>query len=666
MSDATTEQETKKVSRRPTDAKRTADPAALEMLTCASDREEITAFDRYLAQTPQCAFGLAGICCRICIQGPCRINPRKAGADKGICGATDYTIVARNVARYVAGGAACHSDHGRHAAEVLLHAAEGKLPDYRVTDEKKLRAVAERIGLEVEGKSAAELAKEVVREAMRDYSDRHGEPCTWLTSSITQGRRDKFKHCNIAPDGIDKAIVQILHQTAMGMDADPVNIIFGALKVALADFTGMHIATDLTDILFGTPEPVVSEANLGVIDPEYVNIAIHGHNPTLSEVVVDAARSLKGEAQAAGAKGINIVGICCTGNELLMREGVYLAANAAAQELALMTGAVDAMVVDIQCIQPSVGSVCQCYHTKLVTTSDIAKIPGSYHFDFRDEKAFETAESMVRLAIEAYGERDVEKIHIPEHKAAVIAGWSLESMFELFGAINPERPVSVLTDAIASGEIKGVCLFAGCNNLKMQHDEGHLHIAKELAKNDVFLVATGCSAGAFAKAGLMNPDAVERYAGPGLKAFLGRLTEAAKPSHGLPMIFHMGSCVDNTRAQDLLVAMANEMGVDTPKVPFVASAPEAMHEKAVSIGSHCVALGIPTHVGIMPHIEGSKLVYSIATMIARDVYGGYFIFETDAEKASYKLLQSLNDRAWKMRVHRDAAERYGTSVATSW
>ncbi|MDP2872440.1 MAG: anaerobic carbon-monoxide dehydrogenase catalytic subunit [Bacillota bacterium] len=666
MSEEKTQQAARTVSRRPADAKRTCDPAAMEMLECAACRGEQTMFDRYVAQSPQCPFGLAGICCRICIQGPCRINPRRPGADKGICGASEYTIVARNIARYVAGGAACHSDHGRHAALTLLHAAEGKLPDYKLTDTAKLRVVAERIRVQTSGRSDNEVAKEVALAALADYADRYGEPCRWLSSTITAGRQDKFKHCDIAPDGIDKAIVQVLHRTAMGMDADPVSIIFGALRTALADYTGMHIATDITDILFGTPEPVVSEANLGVIDPEYVNLAIHGHNPILSEVVVDAARNLKSEAVAVGAKGVNVVGICCTGNELLMREGVYLAANQSSQELAVMTGAVDAMLVDIQCIAPSVRAVCECYHTKLITTADIAKIPGSHHFDFREDRALETAEAMVRLAVAAFAERDPEKIHIPKHKATVIAGWSLEALLDVFSKVNPESPVAVLTDAIRSGELKGVCLLAGCNNLKGPHDEGHLTVARELAKNDVFMVATGCSAGAFAKAGMMNPDAVERYAGRGLKAFLARLSAAAAPKHGLPLIFHMGSCVDNTRAQDLLTLMAKELGVDTPKVPFVASAPEAMHEKAVSIGSGCVALGIPTHVGVMPHIEGSQLVYGVATQIARDVYGGFFIFETDPTKGALKLIEALDYRSWKLRVHHEAATRYGTAVATSW
>ncbi len=647
---------------------RTADPASAEMLqqctSCGGEYE--TAWDRYQAQQPQCGFGIQGICCRVCIQGPCRIVPKRPGQDRGICGATEYTIVARNIARYVAGGSSSHSDHGRHVAMTLLHMAEGKAPDYKIEDPAKLHRVAKMVGIPTDGKSDNQLAKEVALAALQDYGRWEPEACTFLTNTITEGRKAKFKHCNVTPTAIDQTIAQDLAQTTMGMDADPVNIVFGAIKTSLADYTGMHIATDIHDILFGTPKPVISEANLGVIDPDYVNIATHGHNPTLSSIVVDAARELQGEAKAVGAKGVNVVGICCTGNELLMREGVYLATNTAGQELAIMTGALDAMIVDVQCIAPAVRTLSECFHTRLITTSEQAKIPGSHHFDFHSEGAMEKAKEMVRLAIAAYKHRDPSKVHVPNVRNKVVAGWSLEALLDVFSKVNPEKPIKVLTDAIESGEIKGVALFAGCNNMKQPQDTGHLSILKALAKNDVFVVATGCAAGAMAKAGLLTPAAVDAYAGEGLKKFLKRLEEAAKPKYGLPLAFHMGSCVDNTRASDLLMMMADEMGVDTPKVPFVATAPEAMHEKAVAIGTWAVAMGLPTHVGVMPHIEGSQLVYGVATQIAHDVYGGYFIFEPDHAKAAKALVDALEYRSWKLRVHRATAEKYGTPLAAGY
>jgi anaerobic carbon-monoxide dehydrogenase catalytic subunit len=650
----------------PKNRERTVDLAALEMLKLSQEQGLITAFDRAVAQQPQCQFGYKGICCRICIQGPCRIKSEDGPASRGICGATAYTIVARNLVRYIAGGTSSHSDHGRHIARTLLHMSEGQAPDYKISDPEKLYRVAKRIGIATEGKTEMEVAKAVAVEALNDYGRYQDDICTFLTTTITEGRKQKFIATNVAPTAIDRSVVQLLAQTTMGMDADPVNIIFGGLKAALSDYVGMHIATDITDVIFGTPKPTVSEANLGVIDPEKINIAVHGHNPLVSEMVVAAAHNLEAEAIKAGAKGINIVGICCTGNELLMRKGVYLAANSASQELAIMTGALDAMIMDVQCMMPTVTTMCECYHTKVVTTNEIAKIPNALHYPFNEVTAMEDAKAIVKIAIDNYANRDAAKVHATKEKAKVVAGFSMEALEEIFAAINPDRPISVLTDAIKSGEIKGVCLFAGCNNLKTIQDKSHLEIVKEMAANDVFVVATGCSAGAFAKAGLLSPLAVDAYAGPGLKSFLGRLQEANKLETGLPMVFHMGACVDNTRASDLATAMANEMGVDVPKVPFVASAPEAMHEKAVAIGAWCVAMGLPVHVGTMPPVEGSDLVYGIVTQIAHDVFGGHFIFEMDPAVAAKKLLNALEYRTWKLGVHAAAAEKFGTSLAQGY
>jgi carbon-monoxide dehydrogenase catalytic subunit len=452
------------------------------------------------------------------------------------------------------------------------------------------------------------------------------------------------------------------------MDADPVNLVFKSLEVALADYTGEHIATSFSDVLFGTPKPVVSEANMGVLDEEYVNIAVHGHNPILSEMIVQAAREMKDEAVKAGAKGVKCAGICCTGNELLMRQGVPILTNYASQELAIMTGAVDAMVVDIQCIMPGIQPVSECFHTRIITTSPSVKIPGSYHLDFDEERAMEKAREVVEIAINAYKERNKEVV-IPQIKHKVVAGFSVEALLDIFAEVNPDNPISVLTDAILSGELRGVCLLCGCNNLKRIHDENHIVIAQELAKNNVLLVATGCAAQAYAKSGLLNGDAVEEYAGDGLKAFMNRLNEANKDklTEKLPLVFHMGSCVDNSRAYDLMTYMADELKMDAPKVPYAASAPEAMSEKAIAIGSWLVALGLPTHVGVVPPIPGSQLVDGIALQIAQDVYGGYFIWETDPYKSAEKILASLDERTWKLRVHQQAKETYETeAISATW
>lgn len=646
---------------------RTTDPGALEMYKVAQENKIETVFDRFVAQQPQCGFGYKGVCCRICLAGPCRVKSEEGPASKGICGATAYTIVARNLVRMIAGGTASHSEHARHVLHTAYELAQGHANDYEIKSPAKLHKLASKLGIETLNRDDKDILLDVTELAYEDFGQYKDKPVAFLNSFLTEQRRNKFKHTNIMPRSIDGTVTELIAQTAQGVDADPVNIIFGGLKAALADLDGEYIGTTLSDVLFGIPEPIVSEANLGVINEKMVNIAVHGHNPVLSEMVVAAAREMKNEANKAGAEGVNIVGICCTGNELLMREGVYLATSSASQEMAILTGALDAMVVDIQCIFPSVQQIADCYHTKVVTTEAIMKIPGAQHLAFNTESAKDDARKLVRIAIEAYKNRDPRKISISSERHKLVAGFSLETLTEIFSKVTPDRPISVLTDAILNGQLKGVVQMAGCNNLKRQQDESHVAILKELVKNDVLVVATGCSAGAFAKLGFMNPEAVETYAGEGLKSFLKTLEEAnPQLTTKLPLVFHLGSCVDNSRGMDLVMAMAEELSVDVPKVPFAASAPEAMHEKAVAIGSYCVSMGIPTHVGTMPYLEGSDLIYGIATQIAHDVFGGNFIFEVDEQVAAKKILDALEYRSWKLRVHKQAAEKFDTPIAQGW
>jgi carbon-monoxide dehydrogenase catalytic subunit len=638
----------------------------LELIDVAREKGVITSFDRLVAQQPQCQFGYKGICCRFCMAGPCRIKAEEGPGSKGICGASHWTIVARSVGLMLLTGAASHSEHAHHIAETLLKTAEGHAPDYSIKDPAKLRRLCNMVGIAVEGKDDLQLAKELAEAALKDYSRLKGEGfSTWVQATVTNGRNEKFMTHDIMPSGVYNVISELVTQAHIGMDNDPVNIIFSALRVALADYVGMHVGTDLSDVIFGTPQPVVSEANFGVLDPKKVNIALYGHNPVLSDIVCDAAQAMEAEAKAAGAEGINLVGICCTGNEVLMRRGVPIVTSYASSELAIVTGVMDAMIVDVQCIMPSIRTVAECFHTRIITTSPIAKIPGSYHIDYQTDKALENAKTALGIAIEAFKLRDPNKAHIPQIKNKVVAGFSLEALYEIFASVNPDNPVSVLTDAILAGELKGVALLAGCNNLKRFEDDSHITIIKELLKNDVFVIGTGCAMQSCARLGLLAPEAVE-FAGEGLKKFLARISAKADLKVQLPPVFHMGSCVDNTRCSDLLMDMANQLGVDTPKVPWVASAPEAMSGKAVSIGCWCVAMGMPVHVGAMPPVEGSDLIYSIVTQVASDVYGGYFIFEMDPAVAARKMLNALEYRTWKLGVHRAAAENFETALCQNY
>lgn len=622
---------------------KTIDLASQKILDLADQKGIRTIWDRFSAQSPQCGFGELGICCRNCLQGPCRIDPFGEAATQGACGASADTIVARNLCRAIAAGTAAHSGHAKHLAHTLLKAAEGKTKDYCVKDEAKLRAVATRLGIPVDGKAVNDLAKAVAEAALLEFSEKE-TPLAWAATTVTPGRVETFLKLGVVPTGIDASISEIMHRTAYGVDADPVNLLLGGVKCALADYAACHMGTDLADILFGTPQPVVTQANLGVLKADAVNIALHGHNPVLSDVIVQVAGTLEGEAKAAGASGINLVGICCTGNEVLMRHGIPSATHSVSQELALLTGAVDAIVVDYQCIMPALGNLGDCVHTKFITTMGIAKIPGAEHIAFEEEKAAETARQIILKAIEAFKKRDPARVNIPPYKSPAMAGFSTEAILGALSKVDAKDPLKPLVDNIANGNIQGVCLFAGCNNVRVPQDEGFVTMAKKLAKANVLMLATGCGAGTFARHGLLTPEATLEHAGEGLKAVLTAVGEAAGLGKPLPLVLHMGSCVDNSRAADVAVAVANRLGVDLDKLPVVASAPEATTEKAISIGTWAVAAGLPTHVGVVPPVLGGPLVTKVLTQDVKGLLGGYFIVETDPASAADKLVAAIHER----------------------
>lgn len=623
---------------------KTTDSASRAMLKVAERQDLSTIWDRFAVQTPQCGFGELGTCCRNCLQGPCRIDPFGEGATLGACGASADTIVARNLVRAIAAGTAAHSGHAKHLAHTLLKAAVGRAPDYPIKDEVKLKAVAKRLGIVTEGKETAEIAREVAEAALRDFSEKE-TPVAWAATNVTQGRVETFLKYGVVPTGIDAAISEVMHRTHYGVDADPVNLLLGGIKCALADFAGCAMGTDLADILFGTPEPVVSRANLGVLKPDAVNIGLHGHSPILSDLIVQMAHDLDGEARAAGAAaGVNLVGMCCTGNEVLMRHGIPAATHSVSQELAIITGALDAMVVDYQCVMPSLATLAECFHTRLITTMPISKIPGATHIEFSEENARQAAAEIIRLGIEAFKRRDPQKVNIPSHQSDVLAGFSTEAIVGALSLLNRDDPLKPLIDNIVAGNILGVCLFAGCNNVRVTQDQNFLTMAKELARENVLLLATGCGAGAFARHGLLTSEATTAYAGDGLKAVLTALGQAVGLPGPLPLVLHMGSCVDNARAVQVAVAVANKLGVDLDKLPVVASAPEATTEKAIAIGTWAVAAGLPTHVGVIPPVLGSSLVARVLTQDVKSLFGGYFMVETDPVTAARQLVEAIRER----------------------
>ncbi|MEW6662961.1 MAG: anaerobic carbon-monoxide dehydrogenase catalytic subunit [Bacillota bacterium] len=618
----------------------TMDPAAGQMLEKARADGVTTVFDRYAAQQPQCRIGLSGLCCRLCVQGPCRINP-SGKAQKGICGASADQIVARYLLRGVASGAACHVDHSYEAVEALYLASQGKIP-YEIRDTDKLKAVAGKLGIATEGKSAQNMAREVAETAFGDFASHNPHPMRWLTATAPAERVETWRKLGILPRNPDREVREALHQTANGGDADPVNMLLAAGKLGLVDgYAGLHLGTDMQDILFGTPQPVQTEANLGVLKEDHVNIVVHGHIPLLSIKVVEWAGKLEHEAKALGAKGIQVAGICCSGNEVLMRHGVPSAGNYLQQELAIVTGAVDAMVVDIQCIMPSLADVAACYHTKIITTLPTMKMPGAEHVPFSLATADEDAQRIVRLALAAYQRRNPALVNIPAVSSLMWGGFSVEAILAALGTVNREDPLKPLVDHMASGQILGAVATVGCNSVKVPQDRNHVELVKTLLAENVLVVATGCSAHALAKAGLMTPAATEKYAGSGLKAVLTAVGQAAGLGGPLPPVLHMGSCVDNSRVEVLLSALAQYLKVRIQDLPVAASAPELQHEKALSIGTWAVMLGVFTHVGVMLPVGGSPLVTHILTADLEKLVGGKFLVETNPHRAAQAILDHI-------------------------
>ncbi len=620
------------------------DPAVQELLGKAKKESIETIWDRYETQTPQCGFGSLGVCCKICLQGPCRIDPFEENATKGTCGADADTIVARNLIRSIVAGTASHAGHAKHLAHILVKSAKGEYKDYPIKDSNKLKAVATRLGINIEGKDNNVLALEVGKLALNEFSEKE-EANLWAATTITKGMADNYTKLGVVPQGIDSIISEIMHRTHYGNDSEVTNLILGGVKCALADYASCHMGTDLSDILFGTPQPVKTEANLGVLKENAVNIAVHGHNPALSDIIVQMADELDDEAKNAGAwEGINIVGICCTGNEVLMRHGIPPATYSVSQEMAIVTGALESIVIDYQCILPSLTNVAECYHTKIITTMPISKIKGATHMEIDEKNARDCAKDIIKTSISAFKERKPEKVLIPDEKTTAIAGFSTEAIVGALSKVNAEDPLKPLIDNIAEGNIQGVCLFAGCNNVKITQDKNFITMAKELAKNNILILATGCGGGAFARYGLMTPEATKEFAGDGLKNVLTAVGEAAGLGGPLPFVLHMGSCVDNSRAVDTAVAIANKLGVDINKLPVVASAPEATTEKAISIGTWAVAGGLPTHVEVVPPVLGSQTVTEILTEKSKELFGGYFIAESDPIKAANILYEEIKNR----------------------
>jgi carbon-monoxide dehydrogenase catalytic subunit len=622
---------------------RSIDPATLEMIEKAHADGCRTAFDRS-ETTKACPIGAEGSCCKMCAMGPCRVplakgkqeTPEEKKQRTGVCGATAETISARNFVRMIAAGSAAHGDHGRRVVELFKSVAKGEAPGYKIKDEQKLLQLALEFGITIGNRSNEEIALDIAELAEKDFGRQEGELICIKRAPLK--RQELWRKLGVVPRGIDREIVELMHRTHMGVDQDYHSLMLQGTRAALADgWGGSMIAADLQDIMFGTPAPVLSQINLGVLKEDHVNVVIHGHEPALAEILAVLAQDpeLIAYAKSKGAQGVNLVGMCCTANEILMRHGVPIGGNFLQQELAIVTGAVEAMVVDVQCIMQGLAGIAQCYHTKLITTDERAHITGSTYMQFDDKDAVESGKRIMRAAIDNFTKRGTS-VRIPHEKTDMIAGFSHETINYLLGGLfrASYRP---LNENIINGRIRGVAGVVGCNNPRVTHDSVHVTLVKELIKNDVLVLQTGCAAMASAKAGLMVPEAA-KFAGEGLRS----VCEAV----GIPPVLHLGSCVDNARILVAATAMVKEggLGDDISDLPAAGVAPEWMSEKAISIGQYFVASGVYTIFGVNWPTIGSKELTDYLFKEHEQIYGGMWDFETDPLKMAEKMIAHIDKK----------------------
>ena len=613
------------------------DPAAQEMLARADELGIGTAFSRADGMSP-CNIGAVGMCCSLCAMGPCRLT--KDGVT-GVCGATIDTIQSRNFIRSVAAGSAAHSDHGRDMAFTLKAVANGEAEGYQIRDIAKLRTVASEYNIPIEDRAPEEIANELADLYIAQFGQQRGAIAPVVRAP--KKRQELWEELGVIPRGVDREVVEALHRTHMGDDQDAAHLMQHAVRTALADgWGGSMIATDVSDILFGTPAPVLGEANLGVLKDDMVNVIVHGHEPTLSQMVVAASQDpeIIAYAKAAGAEGISLSGICCTANEILMRQGIPAAGNFLQQELAILTGAVEAMVVDVQCIMQALVSLADGFHTKVITTSPKVKIKDATHLEFDEKNALTIAKDVLKTAIDNYQNRG--ETQIPDFKNSLIPGFSHEYINYMLGG-SYRASFRPLNDAIISGRIRGVAAIVGCTNPRIQHDSHHVAITEELLKRDVLVVETGCSAIASAKMGFLLGDAALDRVGPGIREVCETV--------GIPPVLHMGSCVDNTRILTVLTQMVEEggLGDDIDELPAVGLAPEWMSEKALSIATYCVASGAYVMMGGYNPVAGREDKVPESVLVAQhmsegwgEIYGARLEFLDDPQEMIRRTLSHID------------------------
>lgn len=612
------------------------DPVTEEMRKRARKLGIRTVWERYKENHARSKDAPFQATCMTCQQGPC-VNVKK----EGVCGMNKDIIVAKNVVSETAIGASAHVGHGRRIGTILKGVGEGSVNAYSIKEPGKLNTIYKGLGLSG-ANTNEEKAVEVATAIFDDITTLTGVP-RMLVYRALEERRKLWEEKGILINGGCPEIMEAMNRIAMGMDADMENLLLGACRLGLVDaYCGMYPATTIQDILLGVPKLVRIKTNLTVINPKEINVIVHGHIPALPEAIFSAAESYN--ADPANSPKVNVVGMCCTGMEILMRRGVNYAGDILQQELAIATGAIELIVVDIQCTQPAIVDAANHFHTNVITTDPMSKIEGATHIEFDAEKADEIGSALIKMAVDNYARRDQTNVYVPDYEPHdMIGGFSTEQLIEALDKVKPGDPVGALVDTIKSGTIRGVAAVIGCVTPRDEYGYRTVELLRELIKNNILVILTGCVATVASYHELLTPD--PSY--PGVGETLAKVMDALAKANGLdalpPCIF-MGACVDNSRIEEVLNAVANHLNVRIDQLPIAGSAPEYIAEKAIPIGFWAVSLGIFTHLGDQPNVAASERVVAWLTEDVEGLFGGKFYVEADPYEAAKKITAVIEEK----------------------
>ena len=610
----------------------TPDPAVREMILRQNQLGFDTTFDRFDSQQPQCGFGMAGICCKICNMGPCKITSK---SPKGVCGADADLIVARNLLRSAAAGVAQHGMHGREVILSLKWAAEGKL-DLPILGQQKIKDTAKAFGIKTERRSIKKIASELADVLLDDMSRTVPGDYKIIEALGSEERKKVWKELDILPISAYHEVFESYHKTGVGTDGDWKSIMQQFLRCGLAfTYSGVVSTSIATDGLFGVGDRVTSKVNIGALKKGYVNIAVHGHLPTLVSEIVKVGQEEKfiNLAKEAGAKGIRFYGICCSGLSAMYRyAGVIPLSNAVSAELVLGTGALDLWIADVQDVFPSIMEVAKCFRTTVVTTSESARLPGAerFEYDHHHSNIGETralAEKIVLRGIESFKDRQGIPVYIPPYEVDAEVGFSPEYVHKHYGSMKP------LYEAIKEGKILGIVNMVGCNNPKVVYEKCVIDVANALLRNNILILTNGCASFPLMKMGYCNVSGQE-HAGESLNEFLG----------DLPPVWHVGECIDNTKSSGIFAGVAGEAGKPLYEMPFAFTSPEWSNEKGIDAALGFRLMGINSYHCVEAQIHGSKNVIEFLKEGTKDLLGSVMVVNPNPDALGEKIVADIIEK----------------------